>query len=147
MKRGIALGCMLAVVVMRCMGAVTFKYYPYELKLRHSFNLASMSRTSTPGVQVEITLDSVTGYGEASMPPYLGETVESVTSFLSRIDPERLSDPFAFERIHAYMDSLSPGNYAAKAAVDIALHDLTGKIMGEPWYRIYGLDPTNAPET
>ena len=127
--------------------AVTFKYYPYELKLRHAFNLTAMSRTVTPGVQVEITLDSVTGYGEASMPPYLGESVESVMSFLSRIDPERLSDPFAFEQIHAYMDSIAPGNRAAKAAVDIALHDLTGKIMRQPWYRIWGLDPALAPMT
>lgn len=127
--------------------AVNFKYYPYELQLKHAFNLATMSRTVTPGVQVEITIDSVTGYGEASMPPYLGESVKSVTDFLSKIDPERLADPFAFEQIHAYMDSLAPGNRAAKAAVDIALHDLTGKIMGRPWWQIYGLDPHKAPCT
>lgn len=127
--------------------AVSLKYYPYELQLRHAFNLASMSRTVTPGVQVEITLDSVTGYGEASMPPYLGESVESVTGFLSKIDPERLADPFAFEEIQAYMDSIAPGNRAAKAAVDIALHDLTGKLMQRPWYQIYGLDPRLAPCT
>ncbi len=128
-------------------GGTELRFYPYELKLRHAFNLSSMSRTSTPGVQVEISLDSVTGYGEASMPPYLGESVESVTSFLSKIDPARLADPFALEEIHAYMDSISPGNMAAKAAVDIALHDLTGKMMGQPWYRIYGLDPEKAPDT
>lgn len=128
-------------------GEVGFRYYPYELQLRHAFNLASMSRTVTPGVQVEITLDSITGYGEASMPPYLGESVESVTGFLSKIDPQRLADPFALEDIHAYMDSIAPGNRAAKAAVDIALHDLTGKMMGCPWYQIYGLDPQLAPCT
>lgn len=128
-------------------GDVEFRYNPYELQLRHAFNLASMSRTVTPGVQVEIALDSVTGYGEASMPPYLGESVESVTGFLSKIDPQRLSDPFAMGAIHAYMDSIAPGNRAAKAAVDIALHDLTGKIMGRPWYQIYGLDPQKAPCT
>lgn len=126
---------------------VELRFYPYTLQLRHSFNLASMSRTTTPGVQVELRLDSLTGYGEASMPPYLGESIESVTSFLSRINPQRLADPFAFEAIHAYMDSIAPGNRAAKAAVDIALHDLTGKIMGQPWYRIYGLDPALAPMT
>lgn len=129
------------------LSAVEFKFYPYELKLRHAFNLASMSRTSTPGVQVEITIDSITGYGEASMPPYLGESVESVTAFLKRIDPERLADPFARDNIHSYLDSLAPGNRAAKAAVDIALHDLAGKIMGQPWYRIYGLNPAKAPDT
>ncbi len=139
-----AVGALLTVM---CAGAVTLKYYPYELKLCHTFNLAAMSRTSTPGVQVVLTVDSVTGYGEASMPPYLGESVESVTAFLSKIDPERLSDPFALEDIHRYLDSLAPGNHAAKAAVDIALHDLTGKMMGRPWYQIYGLNPAKAPCT
>lgn len=128
-------------------GKVEFRYYPYELKLRHSFNLAAMSRTTTPGVQIELTIDSVTGYGEASMPPYLGESVESVTAFLGKLDPARLSDPFALEQIHAYMDSVAPGNRAAKAAVDIALHDIAGKIMHQPWYRIYGLDAKKAPST
>lgn len=126
---------------------VEFRFYPYELKLKHAFNLASMSRTTTPGVQVSLTVDSLTGYGEASMPPYLGESVESVMTFLGRIDPQRLADPFALEEIHAYMDSLAPGNRAAKAAVDIALHDLSGKMMGQPWHRIYGLDPADAPCT
>lgn len=128
-------------------GAVTLRYYPYELKLKHAFNLATMSRTTTPGVQVEIAIDSVVGYGEASMPPYLGESVESVTAFLSKVDPRRLDDPFAFEDIHLYLDSIAPGNRAAKAAVDIALHDLTGKLMGTPWHKIYGLDARRAPST
>lgn len=133
---------------------VSLRYYPYELQLRHAFNLASMSRTSTPGVQVEISMDSVgvggaplIGYGEASMPPYLGESVASVTGFLSRVDASRLSDPFAIDAIHAYLDSLAPGNMAAKAAIDIALHDLTGKIMGHPWHRIWGIDERKAPST
>ena len=133
---------------------VSLRYYPYELQLRHAFNLASMSRTSTPGVQVEISMDSVgvggaplIGYGEASMPPYLGESVASVTGFLSRVDASRLSDPFAIDAIHAYLDSLAPGNMAAKAAIDIALHDLTGKIMGQPWHRIWGIDERKAPST
>ncbi|MCM1320364.1 MAG: dipeptide epimerase [Muribaculaceae bacterium] len=147
MKKIYLIAALMAAAIAMSVNAVTFKYYPYELKLKHAFNLAAMSRTVTPGVQVEISLDSLTGYGEASMPPYLGEGVESVTTFLSKIDPERLSDPFAFEQIHAYMDSIAPGNRAAKAAVDIALHDLTGKIMGQPWYRIWGLDPALAPMT
>lgn len=126
---------------------VSLNFYPYELKLNHSFNLSTMSRTSTPGVQVELTVDSVIGRGEASMPPYLGESVESVMGFLKKIDPQRLSNPFDFENIHAYMDSLAPGNRAAKAAIDIALHDLTSKLLGQPWHKIYGLDPDKAPYT
>ena len=46
-------------------------YFPYELQLRHTFTVATSSRTTTQGVQLEIEYDGLTGYGEASMPPYL----------------------------------------------------------------------------
>ena len=123
------------------------KFFPYELQLRHTFTVASYSRTTTPDVQVEITWEGVTGYGEASMPQYLGQTVESVCAFLSRIDLEQFKDPFLMEDILDYVDSLSPGDTAAKAAVDIALHDLVGKLLGVPWYKIWGLNPAKAPST
>lgn len=81
------------------------------------------------------------------MPPYLGQTVESVCSFLRKVDLGQFRDPFDLEDILAYVDALSEGDSAAKAAVDIALHDLVGKLMGQPWYRIWGLDPAKAPDT
>lgn len=120
---------------------------PYELQLRHTFTVATYSRTTTPDVQVRIDFDGFTGYGEASMPPYLGQTVESVCAFLEKVDLGRFSDPFQLEDILAYVDSLSPGDTAAKAAVDIALHDLVGKLLGQPWFRLWGLDPAKAPDT
>ena len=123
------------------------RFFPYELQLAHTFTVASYSRKTTPDVQVEIHYQGLTGYGEASMPPYLGQSVESVTSFLKKVDLSPFSDPTKLEDILAYVDSLSEGDSAAKAAVDIALHDLTGKILGAPWYRIWGLDPLKAPDT
>ena len=51
---------------------LTFR--PYDLQLRHVFTIANSSRTTTPVVLTEIEYEGVTGYGEASMPPYLGET-------------------------------------------------------------------------
>ena len=51
------------------------------------------------------------------------------------------------EDILAYVDSLSPGDTAAKAAVDIALHDLVGKLLGTPWYKIWGLNKEKTPST
>lgn len=123
------------------------RFFPYELQLAHTFTVASYSRKTTPDVQVEIRYQGLTGYGEASMPPYLGQSVESVTSFLKKVDLSPFSDPTKLEDILAYVDSLSEGDSAAKAAVDIALHDLTGKILGAPWYRIWGLDPLKAPDT
>ena len=122
-------------------------WMPYELQLQHTFTVASYSRTTTPDVQVRIDYDGYTGYGEASMPPYLGQTVESVCAFLEKVRLEQFSDPFQLEEILAYVDSLSPGDTAAKAAVDIALHDLVGKLLGQPWYRLWGLNPAKAPDT
>src|SRR5574344_2417522 len=122
-------------------------FFPYELKLQHVFTVATYSRTTTPDVQVQIDYDGLTGYGEASMPPYLGQTVESVTSFLQKVNLAQFSDPFQIDDILTYVDSLSPADTAAKAAVDIALHDLVGKLLGAPWYRIWGLDKTKAPST
>ncbi len=127
-------------------GKLNLTFEPYELKLKHVFNLARNTRTSTPGVQVRIEYDGLIGYGEASMPPYLGETVQSVCDFLSKLDLAQF-DPFSMEEIHAYMESIAPNNRAAKASVDIALHDLTGKIMGQPWYKIWGLNADTTPNT
>ena len=122
-------------------------FSPYELELRHTFTVASYSRKTTPGVQVRIDYDGFTAYGEASMPPYLGHTVESVCAFLSRVNLEQFSDPFRIEDILAYIDGLSEGDAPAKAAVDIALHDLVGQLMGQPWYRIWGYNPEKTPNT
>lgn len=128
-------------------GRMKLSYMPYELQLRHAFNLAKYSRTTTPDVQVQIELDGIVGYGEASMPPYLGESVESVCKFLSQVDLSQFSDPFRMEEILDYVDGIAPNNRAAKASIDIALHDLLGKIMGQPWYKIWGLSPEKAPCT
>ena len=128
-------------------GKMKLSFEPYTLQLRHTFTVASYSRTTTPDVQVKIEYDGLTGYGEASMPPYLGQSVETVTAFLRKVDLEQFSDPYRIDEILEYVDGLSEGDSAAKAAVDIALHDLVGKMMGQPWYRIWGLSPEKAPDT
>ena len=128
-------------------GKLNLSFVPYELQLRHAFNLAKSSRTVTPDVLVKIELDGITGYGEASMPPYLGESEKSVCNFLSQLNLEQFTDPFQIADIHRYMDSIAKGNQAAKCAVDIALHDLAGKIMGQPWYKIWGLNVSDTPCT
>lgn len=128
-------------------GALRLSFEPYELELRHTFTVSGNSRKSTPGVQVRLDYEGFTGYGEASMPPYLGQSVQSVCSFLERIDLSSFTDPFLMDDILDYIDSLSEGDTAAKAAVDIALHDLVGKMLASPWYRIWGLNPAKAPLT
>ncbi|MEG2819864.1 MAG: dipeptide epimerase, partial [Muribaculaceae bacterium] len=127
--------------------SLKLSFKPYELKLRHAFNLAKSSRTTTPDVLVKIEYDGITGYGEASMPPYLGESIESVCKFLSSVNISQFTDPFRLEEILEYIDAIAPNNRAAKASIDIALHDLLGKIMQQPWYKIWGLSPEKAPDT
>ena len=126
---------------------LTLRFKPYELHMRHVFTVAEGSRSTTPVMLTELEYNNVVGYGEASMPPYLGENHETARSFLSKIDIGQFESPFLMEDILAYVEQLAPGNYAAKAAVDIALHDLVGKLMNQPWYKIWGLNPKKTPFT
>jgi L-Ala-D/L-Glu epimerase len=123
------------------------RFRPYDLQLKHVFTISNNSRTTTPVMLTEIEYDGLIGYGEASMPPYLGESQRTATSFLSKVDLSSFSDPFDLEDIIQYLDSLAIGNYAAKASVDIALHDLIGKIVHQPWHKLWGLNPAKTPNT
>ncbi|WP_319228676.1 dipeptide epimerase [Draconibacterium orientale] len=123
------------------------RFKPFELQLKHTFTLATSSRTTTPVMLVELEHDGLIGYGEASMPPYLGESHETVARFLKKVDLTGFNDPFRMDEILEYVDELEPGNRAAKACIDIALHDLVGKILGQPWYKIWGLKSEDTPYT
>jgi L-alanine-DL-glutamate epimerase-like enolase superfamily enzyme len=123
------------------------RYRPYDLHMKHVFTVAEGSRSTTPVMLTELEFDGIIGYGEASMPPYLGESHETAASFLSKVDLSQVESPFLMEDILSYVDNLVAGNYAAKASVDIALHDLTGKIMKQPWYKIWGLNREKTPNT
>src|SRR5687767_4892919 len=123
------------------------RFHPYTLELKHAFTLATSSRSTTPVMLVEVEKDGVIGYGEASMPPYLRETQDSAAAFLGRVDLSRFRDLFQLETILPAIDAIGPGNTAAKAAVDIALHDWIGRTLGVPLHRLWGLTPTRAPLT
>ncbi|MBV6513219.1 MAG: L-Ala-D/L-Glu epimerase [Ignavibacteriaceae bacterium] len=123
------------------------RFRPYTLELKHVFTIATSSRTTTPVMLTEIEYEGITGFGEASMPPYLGESQESAAAFLSKVDLGQFSDPFDLENILTYVDGVAPGNPAAKASVDIALHDLIGKLLNAPLYKIWGFDKTKTPYT
>ena len=125
------------------------RHAPYTLELRHPFGIASHTRTSTPATLTTFEHEGITGYGEAAMPPYLGESQATAAAFLDRAAAHlaTVRDPFQLEEILPALDALAPGNTAAKAAVDLALHDWIGKKLGAPWHRIWGLDPAKAPVT
>jgi len=95
-------------------------------------------------VQVAISHGGLVGYGEGAPDPHYGETVESAMAFFPRAEPLLGDDPLAIEAILHRIGEL-PGEMAAKAAIDGALHDLLGKICGQPLWRILGLDRTPPP--
>ena len=128
-------------------GKLNLTFGPYLLTLRHAFGVAGVTRTTTQSVQVEIEYEGVVGYGEASMPPYLSESTESVLAFLARVDLSQFSSPFEIDDILTYVDGICENNAAAKASIDIALHDLVGKLIGQPWWKIWGLNKEKTPST
>jgi L-alanine-DL-glutamate epimerase-like enolase superfamily enzyme len=127
---------------------MTFKFTPHTLHFKHPFKIAHGTRSSTPIVITELEQDGLVGYGEACMPPYLGESHETVLAFLKKAAPLLLSaDPLQIEPIMKAVDALAPGNTAAKAAIDIALHDLKGKLLNKACWKMMDLDKTGTPFT
>jgi L-alanine-DL-glutamate epimerase-like enolase superfamily enzyme len=128
-------------------GKLKLSYKPYTLELKHVFTIATNSRTTTPVVLTEVEYEGMIGYGEASLPPYLGESHQTVSEFLAKVDLSKYENVFDLEEILIDIDKVAPGNTAAKASVDIALHDLVGKLLNQPWYNIWGFDKEKTPYT
>jgi len=122
-------------------------WQPFELELKHRFTIAKFSRTSTPVMLIQVSHEGYTGYGEASMVPYMGESYESAQAFLSKVDAGQFKYPFNFDAIMAYLDDIAPGNPAVKAGIDIALHDLDGKLQNKPCWQLQGSNPELMPPT
>ncbi|MDY0905085.1 dipeptide epimerase [Pedobacter sp. CFBP9032] len=120
---------------------------PFELDLKHPFSISKFTRTSTPLMLIKIQYEDVVGYGEASMVPYMGESYETAQAFLNQVDLSQFHHPFIFEEIITYLDSIAPGQPAIKAAIDIALNDINGKILNKPCYEIYTADLSKMPVT
>lgn len=124
-------------------------FAPHTLYFKRPFKIAHGVRSSTPIVLTQLEHDGMIGYGEASMPPYLSETHETVLSFLNKaaIVVSKITFPFDMETVLNDIDKLAPNNTAAKAAVDIALHDLLGKLINKPCWKIFECDKNKTPYT
>jgi L-Ala-D/L-Glu epimerase len=111
------------------------------VQLAETFTISRGSEDEAEVVQVAIEHDGVTGNGEAAPIERYRESADSALAWLN--DDVRLGDdPFALEEI---LDALPPGEHAARAAVDHALHDLQGKLTGQPVYRLLGLRRAGPP--
>jgi L-Ala-D/L-Glu epimerase / N-acetyl-D-glutamate racemase len=119
-----------------------------DLRTRHPFIIARGGQSDYRTVWVRLTDgDGVEGWGEAAPSKFYGETAESVTAAL-RVYGELLpEDPFALEDAERRWEEKMRGNAAARAALSAALHDLVGKRLQIPLYRLWGLDPCQAPKS
>jgi L-alanine-DL-glutamate epimerase-like enolase superfamily enzyme len=126
---------------------MTISCKEFELELKHPFSISKFTRTSTPLMLIKLNYEGFIGYGEASMVPYMGESQVSAAAFLAKVEWNRFKYPFDFAAIHQYLDEIESGNPAVKAAIDIALNDLNGKILNQPCYQIFGSDPAKMPVT
>src|SRR5215217_4623692 len=95
-------------------------------------------------VYVEIRHDGVSGFGEAAPIERYDESAESAHAFALEAEGLLGDDPFAFEAIEARLRE-QPGEQAAKAAIDASLHDLCGKLVGLPVWRLLGLRREGPP--
>jgi L-alanine-DL-glutamate epimerase-like enolase superfamily enzyme len=110
------------------------------LRLAETFTISRESQDEAEVVQVEVSLDGMTGSGEAAPIARYDESAESALAWLAQVTLG--DDPFALDEI---FDALPPGEQAARAAVDAALYDLQGKLTGQPVHKLLGLRRTGPP--
>ena len=112
------------------------------LELAETFVIAREASDTADVVQVEIEHDGLTGFGEAAPIDRYDESAESALQYIEDAAAALGDDPFALEEIE---ERLEPREWAARAALDAALHDLHGKITGVPVWRLLGLRRVGPP--
>ena len=117
----------------------------FTLEMAEPFVISRSSETESEVVQVAISHGDHVGYGEGAPDDRYGESCQSALEFFERAQPLLGNDPFALEAIESRLGAL-PGQMAARCAIDGALHDLIGKLCGQPVWRLFGLD-ADAPPT
>src|SRR6266498_2852475 len=116
------------------------------LTTRHPFAIARGSTTGYRRCWIRLVDDDgLEGWGEADPSNYYGENYDTVVATLKKLEPYLPDNPFDLETAETRFAQVVPRNGAAHAALSAALHDLVGKRLGQPLWRIWGLDPQKAP--
>jgi L-alanine-DL-glutamate epimerase-like enolase superfamily enzyme len=113
-----------------------------SLELAETFTIARGSQDTADVVVVELRHEGVSGFGEAAPIDAYDESAESALAYIEGVGEELGDDPFALEEV---MQRLPAEQFAARAAIDAALHDLCGKLVGEPVWRLLGLERSGPP--
>lgn len=120
---------------------------PIDLKLTTPFRISRGVQYTSPNVIVQVNHNEFTGYGEASPSEYYGESAETVLACIALFAGNLGDDPFLIEDMHQRLNKLMRLHPSAKAAVDMAIYDIVGKMLGVPVYKLLGLNPAHTPHT
>jgi L-Ala-D/L-Glu epimerase len=113
-----------------------------SLPLKEPFVIARDTTTEPEVVWVEIEHEGERGYGEAAPIDRYAESAESALAYVEEVADSVGDDPFGFDEIFA---KLPLREFAARAALDAALHDLCSKLAGLPVWRYLGLRQAGPP--
>jgi L-alanine-DL-glutamate epimerase-like enolase superfamily enzyme len=122
-------------------------FEPVTLKTRHVFAISRGASDTFGGAIVRVEHWGLQGIGEAAPSPFYGENQATVMAALDTLKHEVPEDPFLIELLHERFERTLRGNPAAKAAIDIAFHDLLGKRLGVPLFALFGFSRDRAPRT
>ncbi len=119
-----------------------------ELRTRHPFIISRGGQSDYRTVMVRLVDgDGLEGWGEAAPARIYGESTQTVLAALKNYAEHLPADPLHLEDTERQWDKLMRLNPAARCALSAALHDLAGKRLGIPVYRLWGLDPAKAPRS
>ncbi|WBL22351.1 dipeptide epimerase [Zunongwangia sp. HRR-M8] len=124
------------------------EYHQYQLQLKDTFRISHASRDVQPSLVVSVSHNGFTGFGEAAATSYYGVTVEGMIRSLKKV--EKIVEDYIKEPPEVIWEKLYPElktETFALCALDMALHDLYGKRKQKPLYKLWNLNPSEAPQT
>jgi L-Ala-D/L-Glu epimerase len=128
-------------------GPSRFRTAIYEVRLKHAWTLSRGTWNVRKNVLIRIEKDGVAGMGEAAPIARYNESAESGLAFIQRVKPIFEKDLWQYHDRWREIETLAPGEHAAKAALDMAMLDWVCRKLGIPLYRFLGLDKTKTPPT
>jgi L-alanine-DL-glutamate epimerase-like enolase superfamily enzyme len=134
------------------MGAIRLTRERLDLPFKSAWTISRGTRRSAENVLVRLAWDApdgraLEGLGEAAPYAFYGELRGTVEACLDEFGTLLGDDPLAIDTIMQRLEMRVRHNTGAKAAIDMALHDLQGKLLGQPLWRLWGLDPARTPVT
>jgi L-alanine-DL-glutamate epimerase-like enolase superfamily enzyme len=129
--------------------AIELEFEPLELRTAHPFGISSGTHSDHKNVLVKLKYGKHVGYGEAAPAEYHNETVETAIAVLGLIRDANVlgDDPFAIADVSNRLDKVIAMNNSAKSGIEMALHDIAGKIAGQPTFAMLGLSGLKPPMT